>query len=53
MSELTAEYYFPSPVYYIDRPDFLSSVTQVSDEAIARTKAETPLVFNRSGEISA
>ena len=43
MTELMAEYYFPSPVYYIDRPDFLSSVTMVSDEYLAKVKSERPL----------
>ena len=40
MTALITEYYFPSPVYYIDRPDFLSSVTNVSEEYIAKVKLD-------------
>lgn len=35
MTEITAEHYFPTPVYLVDKPDFLPVVTSVSEENLA------------------
>lgn len=32
---LNAEWYFPCPIYTVERPDFLESVSQVSEESLA------------------
>ena len=36
---LDADYFFASPVYSISRPDFLKSVSKVSDESIIESKS--------------
>lgn len=35
---LNASWYFPCPIYTVDRPDFLSSVSAVSEEALNESR---------------
>ena len=35
---LNAGWYFPCPIYTVERPDFLSSVSEVSEEALTRAR---------------
>lgn len=35
---LTTEWYFPCPIYTVERPDFLQSVSQVSEESLAESR---------------
>lgn len=39
-TNLNVEYYFPTPVYFIDRSDFLPIVTEVSEEYLATAKKD-------------
>lgn len=40
---LQVAYHFPTQIYFIDRPDFLESVTQVSEELLEKSKKDAPL----------
>lgn len=46
-TQLKVEYHFPCPIYLIERPDFLSSVNTLSEEALddARAKQETNEIY--------
>jgi len=42
-TQLTVAHHFPTAVYLIDRPDFLETVVQVSNEALTRVRAKQPI----------
>lgn len=41
--QLKVAYHFPCPIYLIERPDFLESVTTVSEEALVQQRKESEL----------
>ena len=41
--QLNAEFYFPCPIYSIDKKEFLSSVAEVSEENLLIARADHPL----------
>lgn len=43
VNQLQVAYHFPTQVYFIDRPDFLESVLQVSEELLIKRRKEAPL----------
>ena len=42
-TQLNVAFHFPCPIYLIERPDFLASVTEVSEEALAAQHKERQL----------
>ena len=42
-TQLQVAYHFPCPIYLIERPDFLESVTEVSEEFLAQQRKERNL----------
>lgn len=42
-TQLQVAYHFPCPIYLIERPDFLESVAEVSEEALAQQRKERNL----------
>ena len=42
-TQLQVAYHFPCPIYLIERPDFLESVTEVSEEALTQQRKERNL----------
>ena len=42
-TQLQVDMHFPCPIYSIERPDFLDSVMQVSEEALAQQRKESNL----------
>ena len=42
-TQLNVAFHFPCPIYLIERPDFLESVTEVSEESLAAQHKERPL----------
>jgi len=42
-TQLQVAYHFPCPIYIIERPDFLDSVNQVSEEALDKQRKEQKL----------
>jgi uncharacterized protein (TIGR02466 family) len=42
-TQLEVAYYFPCPIYIIERPDFLEAVNSVSEESLVSAKKEHPL----------
>lgn len=42
-TQLQVAHHFPCPIYLIDRPDFLETVSQVSEEALAVARKEQAL----------
>jgi uncharacterized protein (TIGR02466 family) len=42
-TQLQVAHHFPCPIYLIDRPDFLETVSQVSEEALAVVRKEQDL----------
>jgi uncharacterized protein (TIGR02466 family) len=42
-TQLQVAHHFPCPIYLIDRPDFLQTVSQVSEEALAVVRKEQAL----------
>lgn len=41
--EIAAELYFPTPIYVMEKPEFLHSVSIVSEESLAKKRAEQQL----------
>jgi uncharacterized protein (TIGR02466 family) len=39
-SQLNVAYHFPCPIYLIEKPEFLEAVSAVSDESLAKRRAE-------------
>ena len=42
-TELMTEFHFPTPIYVIEKPEFLSSVSTVSEESLSKRRQERPL----------
>lgn len=42
-TQLNVAFHFPCPIYLIERPDFIGSVTQVSEESLAQQHKERKL----------
>jgi uncharacterized protein (TIGR02466 family) len=42
-TQLQVAYHFPCPIYIIERPDFLETVSQVSEESLAESRKERNL----------
>lgn len=42
-TQLNVAFHFPCPIYLIERPDFLASVAEVSEESLAAQHKERPL----------
>lgn len=42
-TQLNVAFHFPCPIYLIERPDFLETVNEVSEEALSQQRKEQPL----------